>query len=375
MNIKKVCIVAPIHIWDDVRVFKKQAVSLVNNGYDVTLIARMDKSLDGTKQEGVKLIRSRISDKGKLGRILCIYQVFLQALNLRADIYHLHNPNTIPIALLLKVCSKRIIYDTHENFSQRLLFRNWIPKPLRGPMCQLVSLMEKVTAHLSVASIATQSEVVERLGEKAVLIGNSPRYNSNLIKKVMNLREGISKPSDFRLVYLGSINESRGITDIVDSLEEVNKKISARLWLIGDIDETYKQKLEELSGWKYVDFLGRLEQESAFAYVAMSDLGLICIHDVGDHSKTDPNKLYEYMSFGVPFVASDFEDWKNKLMPIDAGFFVKPSDSTLLSKAIFQAAEDANRLKVMGNKGIEYVKSNNWSHEFTKLEKIYSEVE
>ncbi|WP_182038464.1 hypothetical protein [Vibrio alginolyticus] len=69
MSGKKVCILAPIHIWDDVRVFKKQAVSLSCSGYDVTLIARMDQELDGTIQDGVKLVRSKLSDKGKLGRI------------------------------------------------------------------------------------------------------------------------------------------------------------------------------------------------------------------------------------------------------------------------------------------------------------------
>lgn len=372
---KKVCILAPIHIWDDVRVFKKQAVSLASHGYEVSLIARMPDNIDGSTHNGVQLIKSKLSDKGKLGRIAFFYQVLKQAIDCKADIYHLHNPNTIPIAIFLSFFSKIVIYDTHEDYSQRLLFREWIPSIFRKSACKIVSSLERLTANLSSAAIATQIDVVERLGVNGHLIGNSPRYNNDLVNTVETIKINLGLQSkEFRLVYLGSINESRGIEDIIISLVRSNRESTVRFWLIGDINKDYLEKLKSLPGWQYVDYLGKLEQDIAFSYVSSSDVGLIYIHDIGDHAKTDPNKLYEYMSFGIPFIASDFSLWKDKLQYINAGVFVKPQDPLLLSKEVVKLIENKRMLKLMGERGVAYVKSNNWEKEFSKLEKIYRDV-
>lgn len=375
MGLKKVCIVAPIHIWDDVRVFKKQAVSLATHGYDVTLIAKMPHELDQCTIDGVKLNRSKIAALGKIGRIVCIYKVFIQALESGADVYHLHNPNTIPIVFLLRLFSKKVIYDTHEDYSKRLLFREWIPKRLRSVACKVVSTLEWLTANVTNRAIGTQDSVVKRLGKKAVLIGNSPRFNQSLIDRVQELKSEVSLKNDcFRLVYLGTINEPRGITDIVNSLELVNKERQVRLCLIGEISSNYLEALKALPGWKYVDFTGRLNQELAFAYVAQSDIGLIYIHDVGDHSSTDPNKLFEYMSFSKPYIASDFSSWKGKLEASKSGVFVKPAEPKLLAEAVARLAENKDELEKMGINGQLFVKSNNWEIEFLKLADIYSEI-
>ncbi|MEI2420495.1 hypothetical protein V6O07_09480, partial [Arthrospira platensis SPKY2] len=100
-----------------------------------------------------------------------------------------------------------------------------------------MSFLEKFTANISLAAIGTQEGVVKRLGKKAHLIGNPPRYNEKLIKKVNNLKSNLDLSNEsLRLVYLGSINKSRGITDIVNSLEEINKVEVTKLWLIGEMD-------------------------------------------------------------------------------------------------------------------------------------------
>ena len=375
MNSKKVCIVAPIHIWNDVRVFKKQAVSLESSGYEVSLIARMPKDHDGSTFNAIKLIRSKLSDEGKLFRILLIYKVFFQALNCKSDLYHLHNPNTIPIVFLLRLFGKKVIYDTHEDFSQRLLFREWIPNHLRKVSCRLVSLLERITGKVSNGAIGTQPAVVRRLGNKAILIGNQPRYNENLFKQVDKIKHSLKYDNSvFRLVYLGSINRSRGISDIVNALEIINKKSSVRLWLLGEIANDYMQELKVLQGWKYVDYLGCLEQEVAFSYVSMSDLGVIYIHDVGDHAFTDPNKLYEYMTFGTPFIASDFNHWKDKLRGFEAGSFISPNAPRLFANKVIELIDKPNIRKTMGESGLLYVSQNNWDIEFEKLKKLYSEI-
>ena len=129
-----VCIVAPVHIWDDVRVYQKQAVSLVENGYKVVLLARVGKS---RVAKGVCITRVWSWYSSRFLRFVSLPLVFLQAMRSKADIYHLHNPDTLPIAFMLRVCGKKVIYDVHEDFGLRVLMRDWIPKLLRNTVAKV----------------------------------------------------------------------------------------------------------------------------------------------------------------------------------------------------------------------------------------------
>ncbi len=58
----KVCILTSVHPPFDVRIFHKEAKSLVKAGYDITLIAQHDKEeiVDGIKIINLKKPRNRI---------------------------------------------------------------------------------------------------------------------------------------------------------------------------------------------------------------------------------------------------------------------------------------------------------------------------
>ncbi len=85
------------------------------------------------------------------------------------------------------------------------------------------------------------------------------------------------------------------------------------LWLIGNIEQKYLNKISELPGFKYTTYLNYMEYIDAMAYVNKADVGLVTILNVGDHKNTSANKLYEYMLFKTPFIASNFKKWKYEL--------------------------------------------------------------
>jgi hypothetical protein len=78
---KKVCIVAPIHIWDDVRVYHKEACSLSKNGWNIYLIAQADKPFT---INGVNVIPAKINKKPRWKRFLGLSLVFWQAMKVDA---------------------------------------------------------------------------------------------------------------------------------------------------------------------------------------------------------------------------------------------------------------------------------------------------
>lgn len=370
-NKVKVVILAPVHSWDDVRIFKKQAISLAKEKFQVTIIARADSIM---QYDNITILPVKAKYTKRLQRFLSLPRIALQALQLNADIYHLHNPDTIPIVWFLRLCRKQVIYDTHEDFSERLLMREWIPKVLRYPAAKFVHFLECMTAKISSATIATQPDLVKKLGDKCTLIGNPPRIDNQLYDLVNTLSKTIVRSNELRLVYIGGINKFRGLFEMVEALDILNniKNIPCRLWLIGPSNLEDINVAKELKGWKYVDYLMAMPQEQAFAYVCKADIGMVYINDIGDHRKADANKIYEYMSFSIPFIASDFPIWRQKLQSINAGLFVPTESSVLLAKTIQKFYEMPLHEKInMGINGKIYTQNYNWEKEYSKLQSIY----
>ena len=317
---KKVCVIAPVHAWDDVRVFHKECRTLANAGYDVCLIARVQSP---RTVKGIKIIPAVGSSGGRFKRFLSLPFVGIQALLRKAKIYHLHNPDTIPLAVILRIAGKAVIYDTHEDFSRRILIRPWIQSWLRAPLARIVSNAESFVSKITSASIATQPDVVVRLGRNALLLGNPPRVDDDIYASVAQHAQQIdSQQGWLRAIYIGRIDDSRGLRDNVDAIRIANRETPVRLWLIGPADSGDLDRACKLPGWEYVDYLPAMAQELAFAYLQRSDVGLVVLQDVGGHADIDPNKLYEYMAFGKPFIASAFDAWMDRLSGIDAGWFV-----------------------------------------------------
>lgn len=365
---KKVAIVAPVHCYNDVRVFQKEATTLASNGYEVILLARSDRLL----QENKVTIKPVPKASNRLLRFLKLPLVLKMALAEDADIYHLHNPDTLPIAIVLKLFNKCVIYDTHEDFSQRILLRDWIPKIIRPAIAGLVANLESMVARIVDLSIATQLGVQARLGKKALLIENFPIITGNSIEKAHSFALTLPKQREFlRLIYIGSISESRGLSVMLEALAIANQEVSCRLWLIGSGIDKELTEAKNHPAWKFVDYNSLLPQWQAFGYVINSDVGLITILDVGDHAKTSPNKLYEYQVFGIPFIASNFVHWQNYLEGFKAGWFVDPTQpEKIASKIVWFARNRDARLK-MGEQGKKFIATCNWELESIKLIEAY----
>lgn len=366
----RVVIVAPVHIWDDVRVFKKQAVSLAGQGFDVVLLARSKRQ---RVEGGVQVLPPYGSHRSRLIRFASLPLIALQALLLRGDVYHLHNPDTIPIAVVLKLFRRKVIYDTHEDFTERISVRSWMPRQLRGGVAWAVGILEALTGRLVDAAIATQPEVASRLGAKCVVIENPPRFDELVLACISESSLGLRGGNAvFRLVYIGGISEARGLYDMIDALVLVNQSTRCRLWLIGPANSAELERAKERDGWQYVDYFPKMEQQAAFGYVSAANAGLIYLHDVGGHSTADPNKIYEYMALQCPFIASDFEKWRDKLEGVNAGIFVRREDAQSLAAGILQLARlGVDERKKMGLNGRRYAAEHNWDFEFTKVLEIY----
>src|SRR5690606_690624 len=60
------------------------------------------------------------------------YKLYKVAKNIKADIYHIHDPELLPYALLLKKSYNKVVFDSHEFYKIQIQKKEYIPSYLRG---------------------------------------------------------------------------------------------------------------------------------------------------------------------------------------------------------------------------------------------------
>jgi hypothetical protein len=105
---KKICILTSVHQAFDVRIFHKQAKTLAQTGYDVTLIAQHNKN---EIVDGVKIVALSASPNRLYRMIVTSLCILRLALKQKGNIYHFHDPELIPVGILLKLLGKKVIYE------------------------------------------------------------------------------------------------------------------------------------------------------------------------------------------------------------------------------------------------------------------------
>ena len=131
-----VCHVTVAHDAWDARIFHKECATLAAAGYRVVLVAPHGRReiRDGVAIEPLRSPRSR------LDRLLGLQaRAAVAAARQRAALYHVHDPELIPLALLARVLwRKRVVFDMHELHSEDLVARLGRIRPPARSVLRLV---------------------------------------------------------------------------------------------------------------------------------------------------------------------------------------------------------------------------------------------
>lgn len=365
----KVAHLTSVHPRYDTRIFLKECQSLANNGYDVSLVVA-----DGNGDE----LNSKVNiyDVGKLsGRINRMLRttkkVYQKALELDSDVYHLHDPELIPIGLKLLKKGKKVIFDAHEDLPSQVLSKPYLKSWQARPLSWLVKKLENYAlAKYSGVAAATPfiRDKFAVINACTVDINNYPSLKEFTTAGNSHSVNTKSKPV---VCYVGGLSKVRGIKEIVQSMAYVQSNV--RLEIAGEFSTAdFEKEVRELYSWSGVRELGFLDRGGIQHVLSNSIAGLVTLHPIINYLDSLPVKMFEYMAAGLPVISSNIPLWKEIIEGNECGICVNPMDPKQIAESIDYLVRNPKEAKMMGSKGKQAILARyNWGIEEKKLLNFY----
>lgn len=364
----KICHLTSAHPWEDIRIFHKECSSLAKNtSYDVFLVS--GKGADVSKNDVRVYGVESAADSGRFSRMRAtVNAVYSKALELDADLYHIHDPELLRIAIKLKRKGKKVVYDAHEDLPRQILGKYWIPKWLRKVASVIFERYENWVVKKMDAVVAATPFIKTRFGK---INPNTIDVNNYPILSVCEV-----KPSNGLgnyVCYAGGITANRGILSLVQAMDLLP---DVQLKLAGIYSpETFRDELVSEKGWSSVQELGYIGRSEVKSLIKHSIAGIVTLKPLPNYLDSLPIKMFEYMYEGIPVIASNFPYWRTIIENDGVGLCVNPDSPEEIADAIKVFMNDPLLREKMGKRGREMVlQKYNWGIEERKLMDLYRKL-
>ncbi len=361
-----ICHVTTVHQSDDVRIYERECRSLATlPGYRVVIVGAGSLP-EGSAVEHVAL-PPRPTNRAK--RILASQKrAFSATREVDADVYHFHDPELLPVALLLARHGKQIVWDAHENYEEQLSVdgaKDWVPGPVRNLTRSAMTKMLDLVDARAAGIVAATPDIADRYhNPRTMLVGNESR-----------LEDFAACAPDFgskRVLFTGQPHSRHCFPEVVDAVAALP---DLTLTLAGRQPTTpaWQEALAELGD--RLEYFGWLDRAALCRAMSQSAVGVVAYDDRPTHQKNSPNKIFEFAAAGLPIVSTP--NASIRAMVEQGGFGVVAAGYAArdLEAALREALSDRERWQQMSDAARGWAQAQGtWEKSEAQLFELYRAI-
>jgi glycosyltransferase involved in cell wall biosynthesis len=393
-----------LYIWDadypwDIRV-NKITRSLFRNEYNVSVVCRnLERKARSEIINGVSFYRLPAFKSRRINQALSfpfflnflwLARIYFAAKRERSQVLIVRDlPMAISAVIIGKLTKIPVVIDMAENYPAMIKdAQNYGSSKFGAFLIRnvtLCNLVERYSLRRIQKFIVVAEENKTRLIQNGVLesdiylVRNTPDLSeySMPLKETINEREKALFRNRFTLIYIGGLGPIRGLEMAIEALSNIIRHIpQAHLLVIGKGEK--KPILERLAKQhnviNNVTFKGWIDFQDLPQYLACSKVGIIP-HLSTDHTNTTiPNKLFDYMAFELPVIASDTAPMKRIIEQEKCGVVFEAGNPESYVSAVLRVFNDHK--KSFGMNGTQSVaRTYNWKKDEVVLLKVIHDLE
>jgi len=372
----RICMVAYTFYETDNRV-RRYAETLARRGdqVDVIVLRRpTQSSFDVIRRVNVFRIQQRVVDESSpITYLLKLLAFFFRSswtltrhhLRCKYDVIHVHSVPDFEVfsTLVPRLLGAKIILDIHDIVPE--LYASKFKISEKSFVFRLLLWMEKLSVRYSHHVIVANHLWFERLLGRSARPDRTSAILNYPDPTLFGGQEQTTKPArkEFVLCYPGTLSHHQGVDLIIAAMDRLRDRMpNLKLKIFGDGPE--RARLDAM-----VAKLGLGDRITIGAGVALEqvaeamkgvDLGVEPKRKQSFGNEALSTKIFEFMAMGVPVLASDTRI--NQLYFGDGLVeFFTSDDIDDLANGIVGLLQDAPARSRLSERGLDYIKSNNWN--------------
>ena len=295
-------------------------------------------------------------------------RLFFYLLFSKVDLIFANDLDTLPAAFLAaKIRRKRLIYDTHEYFTET-------PELVNRPRTK--KIWEKIENFIfpKLTDIITVNQSIANLYEakyhkKIYVCRNIPL---DFTPTRLKTREELGLPLDKHILILQGtgINVQRGAEEAVLAMQYLENCI---LLIIGsgDVIPELQKMIDQYQLQEKIIIKPKMPFQELRQYTMNSDLGLAVDKDTNlNYHYSLPNKLFDYIHAGIPILSSGLPEIKQIIDQYDIGYYIQNHNPEHMAEVIQNIFSDPQRYAIVKQNTAKAKVELNWEEE----EKILMEI-
>jgi len=239
--------------------------------------------------------------------------------------------------------------------------------------------IEKATKIITVSKEFVESIKIRlsNNSEKVVLVPNTVR--KSFYKNAVTDDEIIKKfENDFVLLYIGDTGLRRGLQTAIEAIPILKNNIpNIRLVIVGtsSADPMLQKQVENLHIADCINFEGWQNERLFPSYIKAAAIGISPLFKSKQHDVAYANKLFQYMSFGLPVLVSNATAQRNLVEKTKTGLVHNEKDIVDFCEKVHLLYNDKALYSTFEKNAKLFIENEfNWEHTAKDLIKMYDDL-